>query len=255
MRIRTLIVDDEPLARRRIRALLRAEADVFVVGECGDGESASRAIVDLKPDLVFLDIQMPGMNGFEALRPVEGHRLPDIIFVTAHDRYALRAFDHRAIDYLLKPFSRARFQEAVRRARERHLSPQAVDRQTIADLLRQAGGFQEPGTGMLLIKVDNRFVLVDTARIDRIESERDYVRIFVGPESYLTRETMNNLEARLNPDKFLRVHRSTLVNVRAIRELQLMPGGDYVLAMTDGAEITLSRRYRSRAETLFRRKL
>ncbi len=258
MRIRTLIVDDEPLARRRVRAFLRGEADVFVVGECGDGETAARYVRELKPDLVFLDVQMPGVDGFEALRLLEGSRLPIIIFVTAHDQYAIRAFDERALDYLLKPFSRHRFQEAVQRARERLATPDVAElQQRITELLRQTQSHtQDQGAAALLpVKIENRILLVETGRIDRIEAERDYVRICVGRETYLTRETMNGIESQLDPAAFLRVHRSTIVNVRAIRELHQMPGGDYTLIMRDGTQVTMSRRYRERAEVLLRRSL
>lgn len=253
MRIRALIVDDEPLARRRIRAFLRTEADVFVVGECGDGESAARALRELKPDLIFLDVQMPGMDGFEVLRSLEGSRLPGVIFVTAYDQYAIRAFEEQALDYLLKPFSRARFQEAVRRARERQAAPDAAKLQeSLLDLLRQTRARENPGAGLLRVKVENRIVLLEAVRIERIEAERDYVRICAGRDSYLTRETMNALESQLDPDLFLRVHRSTIVNIRALRELHQMPGGDYILIMRDGARVAMSRRYRSRAETLLK---
>lgn len=257
MRIRVLIVDDEPLARRRIRAFLRSEADIVIVGEAGDGEAAAQAIRELKPELVFLDVQMPGVDGFGTLRLLDGQRLPAVIFVTAFDQYAVRAFEERAVDYLLKPFSRARLQEAVSRVRERLAAPDANSLQERLLALINAAHpppAQRP-PALLSIKVDNRIVLLEPARLDRVEAERDYVRLYAGRDCYLTRETMNALEARLDPDQFLRVHRSSIVNVRAVRELHQMPGGDYTLIMRDGAQVAMSRRYRERAELLLRRRL
>jgi two-component system LytT family response regulator len=250
--IRALIVDDEPLARRRLRAFLRTEGDIEVVDECGNGEEAASAIRRLRPDLVFLDIQMPGMNGFDALAALEPRQIPLIIFVTAHDQYAVQAFEQRALDYLLKPFSKSRFQDAVSRARERLSGPEPGDfRERITGLLRTVAG---PKTH-LVVKTGGHSVLLQTARIERLEAEGDYVRIHAGREVYLTRQTMNRIEAELGSGRFVRIHRSTIVNVECIKEIHPLPGGDHVVTLRDLTQLTLSRGYRDRLEHALGQKL
>jgi len=245
MPIRTLIVDDEPLARRRLRAFLRTEADIEVVGECGDGEDAADSIGRLRPDLVFLDIQMPGKDGFAVLAQIDPRHLPLIIFVTAHDQYAVRAFEQRALDYLLKPFGKKRFQDAVSRARERLSGPETGDfRQRIAGLLRSVAG---PKTH-LVVRTGGRSVVLQTGRIEWLEAEGDYVRIHAGREAYLTRQTMNRIEAELGSGRFVRIHRSTIVNLEFIKEIHPLPGGDHIVTLRDLTQVTLSRGYRERLE-------
>ena len=245
MRIRTLIVDDEPLARRRLRAFLRPEPDIEVVGECGNGEEAVASIRKLRPDLVFLDIQMPGMDGFAVLAALDPRHLPLIVFVTAHDQYAVQAFERRALDYLLKPFSKKRFQDAVSRVRERLSGPDTGDfRERVTSLLRTVTG---PKTH-LVVKTDGRSVLLRTAHIEWLEAEGDYVRIHAGREVYLTRQTMNRIEAELGSGRFVRVHRSSIVNVEFIKEIHPLPGGDHVVTLRDLTQVTLSRGYRDRLE-------
>ncbi|HET8547968.1 MAG TPA: response regulator [Bryobacteraceae bacterium] len=252
-RIRTLIADDEPLARRRIRALLRPAADIDVIAEASDGEQTLRAIRELLPQLVFLDIQMPGMDGFTVLDSLDSNRLPLIIFVTAFDQYAVRAFEARALDYLLKPFTRSRFDNTLARVRERLQYPVAADlRECLALLLADLASPEHTHGMPLAVRTGSRTVLLDRARIDWVEAERDYIRIHTGPDTYLTRETMNRFEARLGSEHFVRVHRSTIVNLGFIREIHPLVGGDHVLVLRDGRQVTLSRGYRERLERVLR---
>ena len=245
MHICALIVDDEPLARRRLRAFLRAEPDIEVVGECGNGEEAVAAIRGQRPDLVFLDVQMPGMDGFAVLAELEPRRMPLVVFVTAHDQYAVQAFEQRALDYLLKPFGKKRFADAVSRARERLAGPDAGDfRDRMAGLLRSVAG---PKTH-LVVKTGSHSVVLQTSRIEWLEAEGDYVRIHAGREVYLTRQTMNRIEAELGSGRFVRIHRSTIVNLEFIKEIHSLPGGDQVITLRDLTQVTLSRGYRERLE-------
>ena len=252
MRIRTLIVDDEPLARRRLRAFLRPEADIEVAAECGNGEEAVAAIRKLRPDLVFLDVQMPGMDGFAVLAELDARHMPLIVFVTAHDQYAVQAFEQRALDYLLKPFGKRRFQDAVARARERLSGPETGDfRERITGLLRTVAG---PKTH-LVVKTGGHSVLLQAARIEWLEAEGDYVRINAGRDVYLTRQTMNRIEAELGSGRFVRIHRSSIVNLEFIKEIHPLPGGDHVVTLRDLTQVTLSRGYRDRLEHALGQKL
>jgi two-component system LytT family response regulator len=252
MRIRTLIVDDEPLARRRLRAFLRPEADMEIVGECGNGEQAVEAIRSMQPQLVFLDVQMPGMDGFAVLQALEPRQLPLVVFVTAHDQYAVQAFEKRAIDYLLKPFSKRRFEDAVSRVRERIEGPDSGDlKERMARLLRTVAG---PKTH-LVVKTGTHSVLLQTIRIEWLEAEGDYVRVHAGREVYLTRQTMNRIESELGSGRFVRVHRSAIVNIEFIKEIHSLPGGDHVVTLRDLTQVTLSRGYRDRLEHLLGQKL
>jgi two-component system LytT family response regulator len=247
--IRTLIVDDEPLARQRLRALLEADPDVELVGECGDGREAVAVLQKIRPDLVFLDVQMPALDGFGVLAAVGG-RLPVVVFVTAHDRYALRAFEVHALDYLLKPFDKDRFHTALARAKAQVRREQdgAVS-QRLLDLLKDV---REPrnALGRLVVKSGGRVYFVRVEDIDWVEAAGNYVRLHVGKEDHLLRESMAGLEARLDAARFLRIHRSTIVNVERIRELQPAFHGDYAVILRDGTELTLSRGYRDRLQAL-----
>lgn len=242
--IRTLIVDDEPLSRRRLRDLLASETDFELVGECGDGLEAMARLRSQSCDLVFLDVQMPGLDGLEVARRLAMGRGPAIIFVTAYDCYALPAFEVHAVDYLLKPFDRERFRKALVWARaaigrDQRGEPAELPAATLADLR----GDRQP-LERVTIKSSGRIYFVKTAEIDWIEAAGNYLRLHVGDATHSLRETMNTLEARLDPDRFWRIHRSTIVNVDRIRELQPLFHGDYVVILHDDTELTLSRTYR-----------
>ena len=246
MKIRTLIVDDEPLGRERIRALLARDPEIDVVEECPDGRRAVVAIERSRPDLVFLDVQMPEMDGFAVLEAIAGDRMPAIIFVTAYDRYAVQAFEVHALDYLLKSFDRDRFEAALERAKEEiQRSKTGVLNERLAGLLEDLQAKQKRLT-RLVVKSGGRIVFLGADEIDWVEAADNYVRIHAGRESHLIRETLQSLEGRLNPDKFLRIHRSTLVNLDRIRELQPLFHGDYLVKLNDGTELTLSRNYREK---------
>lgn len=247
-KIRTLVVDDEPLARERMTNLLSAEPDIEVVGQCRDGEEAATAIVDHSPDLVFLDVQMPAMNGFEVIDAVGSERMPLVIFVTAYDQHALKAFQVRALDYLLKPFDRDRFQEALQRARTYIQRDETGDigRRLLAlvkDLRRD-----QPKTDRLVVKSGGRLFFLRTDEIDWIEAAGNYVRLHVGPTSHLLRETMNAIESRLDPEKFFRIHRSRIVNMERIQEMQPWLNGEYAVLLRTGTRLTLSRGYREKLQ-------
>jgi two-component system LytT family response regulator len=250
--IRTLIVDDEPLARERIKRFLAGERDLELVGECSEGRAAVEAIRTLKPDLVFLDVQIPELDGFGVLDAVGPAEMPAVIFVTAYDRYALQAFDVNALDYLLKPYNRERFRKAVERARS--LLSNGAKGELNERLLSLLENFKtEPARHLerLMIKSSGRVFFLRTAELDWIEAEGNYLRLHVGRESHLLRETMNRLASKLDPDKFLRIHRSTLVNIERIKELQPLFSGDYVVILRDGKQLTLSRSYRDKLLELF----
>ena len=249
--IKALIVDDEPLARERIKRFLTDERDIELVGECADGQEAVSAIQTLAPDLVFLDIQIPELDGFGVLEAVGIEQMPAIIFVTAYDRYALQAFDVNALDYLLKPYNRERFHKAVERARAQ-LSNGAKGElsERLLSLLENLQPEQKH-LERLMIKSSGRVFFLRTTEIDWIEAEGNYLRLHVGKESHLLRETMNRLAAKLDQDKFLRIHRSTLVNIERIKELQPLFSGDYVVILRDGKQLTLSRSYRDKLLELF----
>ena len=241
MSIRTLVVDDEPLARRAIRRFLGKYDGVDVVGECGDGESAVRAIRERKPDLVFLDIQMPEMDGFQVLREIGADEMPVTIFVTAYDRYALRAFDANAIDYLLKPVGKVRFERALTRAQRRLIGELKHDEvhRIISGLERLAAVQTYPDR--LPIPKNGRVQFVATKDIDWIEAEGNYVCLHVGKCEHEFRETLAGLEERLNPSEFLRIHRSTIVNIQRIKEIQAWFHGYHRVLLENGTVLRMSR--------------
>jgi two-component system LytT family response regulator len=251
-RIRALVVDDEPLARRRMRRLLERDPEVDMVGECGDGQAAVAAIAEHAPDLVFLDVQMPEMDGFAVLRSLPADRTPLVVFVTAYDQYALRAFEVSAVDYLLKPFDRRRFDQALQRAKAR-LAAGAGDglgRRTLALLeeLRARASHLD----RLVIKAGGRAFFLKTDEIDWVEAEGKYVRLHVGRESHLVREPIGTLEAQLDPRRFLRIHRSTIVNIDRIRELQPWFHNEVRVILRDGTELMLSRGCRKKLSELLK---
>jgi len=218
--LRVLIVDDEPLARDRIRELLKNDSEVEIVGECGSGRAAVTAIREHAPDLVFLDVQMPGMDGFAVLKTLARERLPLVIFVTAFDQYAVRAFEFYAADYLLKPFKRKRFEQAVRRVKEQMRDADSSDlsRRTLA--LLEGLEAKSHYLDRLVVKTSGRVFFLRTHEGEWIEAEDNYVRLHLGKESHLLRETLKNLEAQLDPRKFIRVHRCAIVNIDQIKELR-----------------------------------
>jgi two-component system LytT family response regulator len=248
--IRVLIVDDEPIARRGIRQQLRGEADVEIIGECGDGAAAIEAITELAPDLVFLDIQMPEVSGFDVVEAIGVARMPAVIFVTAYDEHALRAFDVHAVDYVLKPIDRHRFRTAVERARRRLAEgPGDLDRR-IAAALGELGRPANDYPKRLAIKGDGRVILVDVDEVDRLEAAGNYVEVHCGARHHLLRGTMASLEGRLDPARFVRVSRSSIVNADRVRELQPMFNGDFVVVLRDGRKVAGSRRYRAALDVL-----
>lgn len=256
MTIRTLIVDDEPIARRGIRAYLKDESDVEIIAECGNGHEAIAAIADLAPDLVFLDVQMPEVDGFGVVASIGPERMPAVIFVTAFDQYALRAFDVHALDYVLKPVDRERFRQAVEHARARIRSPKPDDVSArLLALLREgqpdgAHTVKTPFARRLVVKQPEKVVFVDVAEVDWIEAAGNYVNVHVGQREYLIRETMNHMEERLNPEEFLRIRRSVIVRVDRIKELQPQFNSEWVVLLKTGARLQSSRRYRKALDRL-----
>jgi two-component system LytT family response regulator len=246
MSIRALIVDDEPLARDRIRGLLENEPDIEITGECAGSMEAIAEINETQPDLVFLDVQMPELSGFEVLKSLLPSVQPIVIFVTAHDQYAIKAFEVHALDYLLKPFDRERFSEALRRARAQFLHGKSGELNKKLLALLENVKPERKYLERLVIKSAGRVFFLKVEEIDWVEAAGNYVRLHAGKESHLLRETMSALESRLVPERFVRIHRSTIVNIERIRELRPMFHGDYEVIMNDGTELALSRAYRER---------
>lgn len=240
--MRALLVDDEPLARQRIRQLLKNETDVEIAGEAGNGMEAVRLIEELQPDLVFLDVQMPELDGFGVVDAIGVDRMPATLFVTAYDQHAVKAFEVHALDYLLKPFDRERFQKALARVREWRGRP-VRDPQPFESLLAEIRK-DHPTPDRFLVRTGERYVLVKATAIQWIEAEDNYVRLHVEGESHLMRQTMAGILERLDPKQFRRIHRSAIVNLDYVRELQSWTGGDMLVLMRDGTRLTLSRTYR-----------
>ena len=240
--IRVLVADDQPMARERLVSLLAAEPGVEVTATASSGPETVEVIRQSSPDLVFLDLQMPGMDGFKVIETIGVDRMPPTVFVTAYDEYAVRAFEVQAIDYLLKPFGRQRFQSALARAR-RHLERdrQGELAQRLTELLRTG---RSETTERLLVKAGGRVSFVDIDSIDWVEAEGNYVRIHAGSQVYLMRETMNGLVARIGERQFFRIHRSRIVNIARVKELIIAGGGDYQVLLWDGTRLGLSRLYR-----------
>ena len=250
MSIRTLIIDDEPLARERIRTLLQGEQDFEVVAECGDGPAALAAIRKQAPDLVFLDVQMPGMGGFEVLQALGKEKLPLVIFVTAYDQHALKAFEIHALDYLLKPFKPARFKQTVQRAREMLANQQAgAATKNLLQLLGAAKPEREHLT-RLAVRVGERVLFVKTEHIDYIESAGNYVVVHAGKENHVVRDTLTALEEKLDAKQFLRISRSTLVNLDQVKELQPLFNGEHAVVLQNGKQLTMTRGIREVQEAL-----
>jgi two-component system LytT family response regulator len=263
MNMRTVVVDDEPLARRRLARLLEAQDGIDVVAVCATGRDAVRAVREHAPDLLFLDVQMPELDGFGVLRELGGEGLPQVVFVTAYDQYAIRAFEVHALDYLLKPYTPARLATAVQRAARQLQAPRAAPAERLAELLEHlererraldarlsgGGAASAPAQGhttRLLVKDGERMFFVPVERIDWLEAEGNYVRLHCGREAHLVRATLSGMEEQLDPSRFTRIHRSTIVNLDRVKEVRPWFAGDYLVKLHDGGELRLSRRYRDR---------
>ena len=244
--MRALIVEDEPLARRGVSLRLRKLADIEIVGECGDGLSAVKKILDLSPDIVFLDVQMPGMDGFEVLRALPKDNLPGVIFLTAYEQHALKAFEVHALDYLLKPVDDQRFAAAVDRARK--LADSASKTRMAERILQMLGRDSEKYTSRFTLRTGSRIQFVLADEVDWIGAAGDYAELHVRGRSHLLRETMGSLEQQLDPARFLRIHRSRIVRKACIVELRGIENREYAVKLSDGSEHRSSRTYADRLE-------
>jgi len=247
--IRALVIDDEPLARGMIREMLEHDPEAEVVGECGNGREAIDAIRSLGPDIVFLDVQMPELGGFEVLDSFKEGELPTIIFVTAYDQYALRAFEVHAFDYLLKPFDRERFDKAWQRAKgcvaEARVNQNDSRILALLEELKAGSKYIE----RLVIKAEGRVFFLSVDDIHYVEAEGNYVGVHNGQRSYLLRETISGIESQLDPKKFLRIHRSAIVKIDRIKELQPWFHGEYRVILESGKQLMLSRNYRAKLQS------
>jgi len=241
--IRTLVVDDEPMARRTLRHLLEPDPEIELVGEAA-GSAAPGLILDTRPDLLFLDVQMPGMNGFEVLEAVAERHIPLVVFVTAYDEYAVRAFELRAVDYLLKPFTDARFGEALLRAK------QTIRSAETGRVVRRIREVVAGHRARLALKSEGRTTLLDVGAIDWIEAVGSSVRIHAGPSSSMLRTTLAELEASLDPARFFRIHRSAIVNLDRVKHFEHWSHGDYLVVLANGTELRLSRSRKPALEEL-----
>jgi two-component system LytT family response regulator len=255
--IRTIIADDEHLARRKLRVLLDSEAGVQVVAECQDGQQTVSAIQTHQPDLLLIDIRMPDMDGFQVLKQIAPEEMPVVVFTTAYDQFAIRAFEAHALDYLLKPFDGERLHHAVERARAELLK--VHDRDLTGRILDLLAKNMEPKIeskqidDRMVIRAGGKVVFLDVKEIDWIEAAANYVKLNVGKDSYLLREGIGSISERLDPDRFVRIHRSVIVNVRKIKELQPCESGEYIAVLRNGKELSCSRGYRTQLQRLIGR--
>lgn len=250
-----ILADDEALAREKLRLMLNWETDVRVMAECQDGMETLRALEVYKPDLLLLDIRMPGLDGFDVLGKIPIQKVPIIIFTTAYDQHAVKAFEAQALDYLLKPFDQERLHQALNRARAELLK--ATDRETTKRILRflSTGGTQSATDRRLIIKSGGRVVFLSFDEIDWVEAAANYVRIYVGRQSYVLRRGIGEIADKLDPLQFIRIHRSAIVNVQKIKELQPVNSGEYIVVLKDGKELSCSRGYRSGLQELIEKTL
>ena len=244
-----VIVDDEPLARKTIRLLARRDAEVVIVAECRNGEEALDAVREHRPDILFLDIQMPRLDGFDVLELLGEDAPPAIVFVTAYDHYAIRAFEVHAVDYLLKPFTDERFDKALARAKDLVRQRGGAMREKLARLTASHRAF----TQRFMVRTAGRIVFLKAEEVDWIEAADYYARLHAGANSYLIRESMNDLEAGLDPAAFVRIHRSTIVNLDRVREMRPLFRGELVVVLHDGTQLRMSRSRRDELESRFRR--
>jgi two-component system LytT family response regulator len=250
MKIRTVIVEDEPLARERLRALLGKDPEINIVAECGDGRSAVVAINEHRPDLVFLDIQLPERNGFDVIADLGSSKLPAIVFVTAYDRFAIKAFEVHAIDYLLKPFDAERFGQALKHAKSQIGKPDSPGK---GEAIRELAGDARPdrsGTKRISVKTSGKLVLIRTDEIDFVEAADNYVKVHVGSDVHVVRDTLGAFESRLPGDDFVRISRSCVINLDRVKELQPLEYGEYEVLLLDGTRLRLTRGYRGNLQRL-----
>lgn len=252
--IRTVIADDEALARKKLMLLLGSEPGVQVVAECRDGQQTISAVRAHKPDLLLIDVKMPDVDGFEVLARLTAEEMPVVVFTTAYDHFAVRAFEAHAMDYLLKPFERERLHQAIERARSELLKLHNRELTSrILDLLASRSDPKpeaKPTDDRMVIRAGGKVVFLDLAEVDWIEAAANYVRLNVGKESYLVREGIGRVSERLDPDRFVRIHRSVIVNVRKIKELQPCDSGEYIAVLRNGKELSCSRGYRTELQRL-----
>lgn len=250
--LRTLIVDDEPLARSIVRRMIESHQDIEVAAECENGPEAIEHIESESPDLVFLDVQMPEVDGFQVISSLEPEKLPYFIFVTAYDQYAVKAFEVHALDYLLKPFDQERFDAALDRARKQILSENSGSfNEKLLALVAESAGRSHEYLTRFIIKSGGRVFFLKTDEIDWIEAEGNYVALHVGKQRHLFRSAIGALEPQLDPKEFRRIHRSTLVNIDRIKELQPWFRGDYRVVLRDGTQLRLSHRFRQNLDKDF----
>ena len=245
-KIRALIADDESLARKFIRRILKQDHEVEIVGECSNGKETVATIQKQRPDVVFLDIQMPEMDGFKVLETLGLEHLPEIVFTTAYESYAIRAFELHAVDYLLKPFDQVRFKAAVKHVKERVHSQHLEDGRLQIGALLKSIKAQPAHLDRIIIKADGRIRFLNTREIDWIEADDKYVHLHTREGSRMVRQTLGAMEAQLDPAKFLRIHRSAIVNIERIKELQPLFNGEHSLLLDNGTKLTLSRSYRDK---------
>jgi len=248
--IRVIIADDEALARKKLRILLASEPGVHIVAECRDGRQTLDALKDYKPDLLLLDVQMPDADGFQVLKAIPEEEVPVVIFTTAFDHYAIRAFEAHAMDYLLKPFDQERLHQAIERTRSELLKTH--DHELTHKILNLLSNVKEtrPVDRRLVVKAGGRVIFLDLDDIDWVEAAANYVKLNVGKESYLLREAISRLAERLDPSQFVRIHRSTIVNVQKIKELQPCNSGEYIVVLKSGKELSCSRGHRAGLQQL-----
>jgi two-component system, LytTR family, response regulator len=247
--IRVLVVDDERIARDGLQRLLSADPEIELVGEAADGKAAIDAIQRLKPDVVFLDVQIPEIDGFGVVSAIGIDNMPVLIFVTAYDQYTLKAFEVHALDYLLKPFDAIRLEAALKRAKQQVISTREQQKQALRGLLDSSLTVQQP-LKRLSIKSGGKIIFLELEQIDYIEGAGNYLCVHAGSQEFLTRETMSVCEAKLHSSDFVRIHRSTIVNRSRVRELKPWFTGEYVVILNNGKELTLSRGYRDRLPLL-----
>ncbi|MBX7152132.1 LytTR family transcriptional regulator DNA-binding domain-containing protein [bacterium] len=250
MKLRTILSDDEPLALDVLRLLLQAEPDVDIVAECSNGFETVTAILEKKPDVLFLDIRMPDLDGFGVIQTVGVSRMPVTVFVTAFDQYALRAFEAHALDYLLKPFDPSRFRDTLERVRKQVRQQSSVIEQKLESLL-QTTDKHPAALERLVIKESGRIYFVKTDEIDWVEASGSYVTLHCGRQKHLLHQTLTRLEEQLDTSKFVRIHRSTIVNIERIKELKPHFNGEYFIFLSNGARLKLSRSYKDRAKRIF----